>query len=113
MIADRINYAAVRGFSFDIDYLRHIIRRIADGGRVGWSNDVPRSEALRSFQARHSELSFKNHERKDAAKLAAEDAEHLKSFSKLLTIIEERNPGIFADPCRLWNVDETAVQKQS
>lgn len=101
MLVERMKFAGRRGFSFDTGDLRSMLSRIGSDGMKTWVNGVPCADTLRSFRALHPELEFRTYERKDAAKLAAEDPSHLVFFSDVLKEVENRNPGIFVDSSRL------------
>lgn len=109
MIAARIIFSAKRGFAFAESDLRTVMTKIASDGRRTWENGAPSDEAIRSFRARHTDISLKTHLRKDSAKFRAEDPAHLLSYKSALKEVEMIHPGIFADPSRFWNIDETAV----
>lgn len=41
--------------------------------------------------------------------MKGEDTDHVKSYVRALKQVGEANPGLFADPSRIWNMDETEV----
>eukprot|EP00171_Calliarthron_tuberculosum_P003025 IDg3025t1 len=109
MIVERMNFASRRGFAFDVDDLSMVMARIASDGRDSWKNGVPSSDVVRAFRAKHPDVCLRTHTRKDAAKLRAEDREHLRSYKEILQEVDKLHPGMLQDPCRFWNTDETAV----
>lgn len=72
-------------------------------------NGIPSSDAVRSFRARYREITFRNCENKDTAKLLGENFNHVKSCFDILTSIAAKYPGILQDADCIWNMDETKV----
>lgn len=110
MIVNRLIYAAARGFAIDKEGLKHIMSRVAADGREGFKNGVPCEDVIRSFRARHRELTYKKAENKEQAKLKAQTFEHVQRFFDILTnVVNKEHPGLLRDPSLIWNMDETAV----
>lgn len=109
MIVDRLLFGASRGFAMGVDDVRDMMSRIAADGRVGWKNGVPSPDAVRAFRARYRELTFRNAESKEIAKLNAENYEHVQHFFGILTDLDRKHKGLLANPNRIVNMDETAV----
>ena len=103
LIVQRLIYAAQRGFPVDVAGIKRIMAEVAADGRKGWAN------AVRSSRARHREITFRNYERKENAKLKGESFWHVQRYFDVLKQIESKYPGILEDGDRIWNVDETAV----
>ena len=109
MIVKRLIFAAKRGFAVDVSGIKRIMMEVANDGRKGWKNAVPSDDAVRAFRARHREITFRNYERKENAKLKGESYEHVQRYFEVLKDIEAKHPGILQDGNRIWNMDETAV----
>ena len=101
MIVKRITFAAERGFALTVPALKTIIAKIAAGGRPGWLSRLPCDDAVRSFRARHHEITFRNSENKDSAKLKGESFEHVLSYVTALKQVDTVHPGIFRNADRL------------
>ncbi len=53
MIAERLIFAAKRGFAVGEDTLKSLMSQIASDGRRRWKRGPPSDDAIRSFRARH------------------------------------------------------------
>lgn len=85
--------------------------QIAVDGRRGFRTEsgLPCMQTLRHWRALNRDVTCRSAENKDITKLAAENYDHVASFSEALSNVEKDFSGIFKDPDRLWNIDETAV----
>lgn len=72
LVKSRLNYAASRGFAFNVDELRSTVGRIASGGRSGYTNKagLPSTDARRSRRARNRDMTYRASENKTASKIA-------------------------------------------
>lgn len=70
---------------------------------------MPSDAAVRTYCALNRDLTYRRTENKEAAKQNAENFVHVQSFEQRLREVGKRHPGIFDDPNRLWNMDETQV----
>ena len=88
--------------------------QIPSDGRCGFQTESgsPSQETIRHWRAVNRDFTYRRSESKDVAKLAAENHSHVSSFSDALKNVAYANPGIFQDPRRLWNLDETSVNCQ-
>ena len=80
MIVNRLCFAAGRGFAVEHDGIKRIMARVALDGRRGWRNNLPSADAVRTFRARHREITFRKAENKDAAKRKSESREHFQTL---------------------------------
>ena len=69
MIVRCMNFAAQRCFALTVRALKTIMEKIAADGRPGWLSRLLCDDAVRSFRARHHEMTFRNSENKDSANL--------------------------------------------
>lgn len=106
---DRVKYAAQNGFVVDAPTMKSALKRISGDGRLGYRKKVPSDAAVRTYRALNRDITYRKQENKEAAKLKAENHEHVMTFAEQLRAVEQRHPGIFTDPDRLWNMDETHV----
>ncbi len=113
MIAERLIFAAKRGYVAGKDSLKSIMGQIASDGRPTWRNGVSCDDAIQAFRARHRELTFRNSENKDKAKIREENCSHVEGFFKALKEVERSNPGILSDADRIWNIDEKRKDNRS
>ena len=111
MIKDHIKYAAKHGFATSVEDMTSVMYDIASDGRKPFRTDtgLPSADAIRHWRAVNRDITYRNVENKDAAKLHAEIYDHVASFPKVLRDVGNDFPGIFQNPYRLWNLDETAV----
>jgi len=109
LIVDKAYEAARRGFALDNNIMKSIQAKIADDGRLGFTNGVPSDAALRSFRARNRSITLRGAENIVGARLAAENYEHVQSLKTVLKEVQEKHPSIFSDPRRVWNWDETSA----
>ena len=111
MIKDRLKYAAERGFAYDANMLANVMREIASDGRKSYStaSGTPSKEAIRSFRARHRDITYRCAENKHTAKLRAENLDHVATFTRALQNVEKDHPTIFNNSDKLWNLDETEI----
>lgn len=109
MMRESMVKGAERGFAFSTQTALNLMADIASDGRDGYDGNIPSMAALRSWRARNRQVTLRKGENKDAAKLAAESYEHVKTFATALKSVAAANPGIFNDPDRLWNMDETEI----
>ena len=65
--------------------------------RSTFKNGLPSDGVIRNFRARHKDITFRNYERKELAKINGEDVEHLRSYERALRMVEKQNPGVFSD----------------
>ena len=70
---------------------------------------VPSADTVRNFHSRHLSISYRSAENKELVKRKGEKFGHCKTYEAALRMLEEKHPGIFNGPLRLWNMDETAV----
>ena len=113
MIVQLLIHAPKRFFAVEVAGIKQILEEVAADGRKGWKNDVPSDDAVRAFRARHCEITFRNYERKDNAKLKGESYMRVQRYFEVLQNIESKHGGIIDDGDRIWNVDETAVESTS
>ena len=111
MIVQRLIYAGRRRFAVEITRIKRIMAEVSADGRKGWKNGVPSDDAVRDFRARHREITFRNYERKENAKLKGESFLHVQRHFEVLQYIESKHGGILDDDddC-IWNVEETAIK---
>ena len=111
MIKDRIKYAAKHGFAMSVEDMKSVMYGSASDGRKPFRTDtgLPSADSIRHCRAVNRDITYRNVENKDAAKLHAENYDHVASFAKVLRDVRNDFPGIFQNPYRLWNLDETAV----
>ena len=86
MLAGRLVFAASRRSAVDIDGIKRIMGHVAADGRPGWKNGVPSNDVVRSFRARHREITYRSCENKDCAKLKGESYSHVKGFLRFFIL---------------------------
>ena len=109
MISDRIVFAPKRGFAMTAENLKCTILPVAADGRKGVTDGYPSDDVIRSFRARHRELTFRKSENKEVAKIRGNIYEHVKKYVDVFLIVDKQCPGMRQDPGRFWNMDETSV----
>ena len=112
MIVKGITFAAQRGFALTVPALKIVMAKIAADGRPGWLSRLPCDDAVTSFRARHSEITFRKSENKDSEKLKGENFELVLSYVTALKQVDTVHPGIFRNADRLWNMHETKVDAE-
>lgn len=114
LLKQRMTYAANRGFALDKNTVKSLMAQISTDGRVGFQtrSGIPSDDTLRAWRARNRDVTYRVAENKRTASLVAERYEHVCTFKKALQSVEERHSGIFSDPERVWNLDETAVSPE-
>ena len=80
ILSEQIICAASRGFSVNEDMIKTLMAKISSDGLPGWKNGIPSADAIRFFRARHRELTYRNHEDKDNARLKGENYYHTETF---------------------------------
>ena len=73
LVVSRTLEAAERGFAVNCALMKSVQGKIAQDGRKPFSRGVPSSDAIRSFRARHREITFRTAEQVSSARLAAEN----------------------------------------
>lgn len=109
IIEGQLKKCALRGFAVDSDGLMDIAADVAAKRGTPFKNGRPSLSWVRAFRSRHRELTHRSHERKEAAKLDAEDVTHVKTLKTMLETVFRGHPDIKDDPSRVWNLDETQV----
>ena len=109
MLNNKIKSASLHSFSVDKNTIKATLQNLVADGRPGYKNSTPSDAAIRTYRALNLYITYRKAENKDAAKLGVESSEHVNTFDKRLADVEKRHPGIFHDPRRLWNMDETHV----
>lgn len=112
MTKARMRFVASRGFAMDVRTLRSIMFFIANDGRRGFPNGIPSAEVVRSFRARNRDITLRNAENKENAKLKRENYHHVKIYADVLRVVEKAHDGMFSDGNRFCNLDETAVDAE-
>lgn len=82
---------------------------VASDGREGFKKRLPRFHTVLSLWARNRDITLRNAESKEKAKLKAECFEHLNTYAMALRKVAAANLGIFDDSDCYWNLDETKV----
>ena len=103
LVVSRILEAAERGFAVDFALMKSVQGQIAQDGRNSFSNGVPSSDAIRSFRARHMELTFRASEQVSSARLAAQNPTHIGTLKGVIQKLQKKYPGLFSDPRKIWN----------
>lgn len=81
MIVERLKYSAKKGFEVVCKHPCQVMGDVANDGRDrAYKNFYPNGYSVRSFRARHRDLTFRNSENKEAVKLKGERFEHVDSF---------------------------------
>lgn len=112
MNTERCVTVAAKGYAITNSQMRSIQARVSADGRKGFQNGIPSNDAVRSFRARTPGLTYRKAENKEAAKIKGENYEHVKTLARELQKVGQDHPGIFDDPDRVWNMDETKVDAQ-
>lgn len=84
LICNRLMFPAKCGFAIDINGIKSLTVRVAADGRRAWKSRMPSNDAVRSFRSRHREITFRNYESKENAKLKGENYLHVKSYFEIL-----------------------------
>lgn len=108
IIKERPVFAAARGFSFDINKMKHAIKNIGSDCRNGYkaNNGMPSSDFVRSWRDTNRDITYRTAKNKTLAKLRAESYDHVNSYAVSLKAVDCANSGIFDEPERMCNVDE-------
>ena len=109
LVVQRTIHAAQRGFAVDNTVMSTVHAKIAADRCAKYANVLPSPDAIRSFRARNRSLAYRVAENVTTARLAAENLPHISSLKRALQQVEHDYPGIFSEPSRIWNWDETAV----
>ena len=109
MIVDKAVFASRHGFAVDNNVMMTLQAQIASDGRKTYTKKLPSPDAIRRFRARNRDLKFRVAENVSAARLDAENEAHVDCLRTTLIQVAKKHPGIFEDPRRIWNWDETAV----
>lgn len=109
MIVKRVKHAAERGFAFDINHLKEAMSTIAADGRHSYKNALPCDDTIRSFRARHRDITYRKTENHCHRYFLGEDLEHVHTLVHHLKALKQKHSDLFQDPSRIWNLDETAV----
>ncbi len=64
MICERIIFAAARGFPVYEEDLPKLMAKLADDGRKGFERGLPSKASIRSFRARHREITLRRGQEK-------------------------------------------------
>ena len=96
MTVGRLLFAANRGFAADIEHLRVIMALIANLNRRPYAKGLPSTVVVHTFRLKHLDLTFRDAESKDCAKLHAENFEHIDRLFSILQEICMRNMTIYA-----------------
>lgn len=100
IISQRFVHDVRRGLPMDVDKLRALMSMaVADGREV--LLEFPSFEAVKYFTARHSELTYRRTENKEAAKLHAESYGHIQTYVDVFRDVDLDFPGLLQDPDRL------------
>lgn len=80
MIVEHIIRAALHEFAAELDHLKSIMARVSNDGRErSYKDGVPSNDAVRSFRARHRELTYRNTENKELSKWG-EEYVHVQTY---------------------------------
>ena len=111
LIKEQIVWAASQGFAIDTAQLQSIFAKTASDGRDTFrtSNGLPSMDTIRSWRAKNRDITFRKLESKSRSKLLAERPEHVRTLQTALQTVAQLHPGIFENPNRLWNLDETEI----
>lgn len=115
MIAARAVQAAERGFAMTVRDVETAVAEIASDGRARSyqrTNGLPSKDVIRRFRAGNRNLTYRNRENKDKAKLRGEEYSHVRTYEVALRTVEKETPGIFKNPSVLYNMDETSVDSE-
>ena len=100
---------ASKKFAMDLLTLGSVMASIATNGRKRFKSGIPSAAVIRYFRARNPDITFRNSENKENAKLKGESFEHVQTYAHALRQVEKETPDIFEDGDRFFNLDETAV----
>lgn len=114
LLKQRMTFAANRGFAMDKNTVKTLMAKISADGRSGFRtpSGIPSEDAVRAWRVRNRDMTYRAVENKRTASLVAERYEHVVTFKNALQSIEAKHSGIFSDPDRVWNLDETAVSTE-
>lgn len=68
---------------------------------------------MRAWRTRNRDVTYLRGEDKRVAKLVVERYNHVAMIVSELLEVQTRNPCIFEDSYRLWNIDKTAVSTET
>ena len=105
----RVKYAAENGFAVDVGGMKRTLQQICADCREGNMHGVPSDATIRTYRAKNINLTYRKTKNKDAAKIKAENFDHVNSLAEHLKDVEKKDPGIFENPLHVWNIDETHV----
>ena len=108
-IVHRMKQLATMGFAQNVHSLKSVAASIARHEGTPFAGGMPSDDWVRGFRSRHRDITLRNAENKDVRKLQAESTEHVTTFKTALEKLQNDHPGIFDDPARIWNMDETEV----
>lgn len=89
--------------------MKHIA---SDGVLFQNSSELPSDGSIHSWRASNEDITFRLLEQKSRTNTYYERYEHVLSFFNAFKSVKEINPIIFANPDRIWDVDETAIPKE-
>lgn len=92
--------------------LKSLLFQTARLNGTPYKHGLPCDDTIRLFRAKHREITFRNYESKDLAKLKGECFEHVDPFLDIVSMIGEKHAGLLSDGDRIWNLDETAVDPE-
>ena len=84
LIKDRMKFIASRSFAMDARTLSSVMAAIASAGRRGFENGLPSADVIRAFRARNRDITFRNAENKEQAKVRGENYYHVKTYANAL-----------------------------
>lgn len=77
LINQRLKIPLSRRFAVGQPQFKHFLSRISADGCTRYANDVPSNDAVPTYRAQNSDLSYKRVENEEHSKLAAESSEHI------------------------------------
>ena len=84
IIKERMTFIASKRFAMESPTLRSVMASLATDGRKRFKSWIPSAAIVRSFRARNRDITFRDSENKENAKLKGENFEHVQTYAVAL-----------------------------
>ena len=78
--------------------LLELMARLSSDARKAYKNRLPSNETVRLFRSKHREITIRNGQEKEKAKLMAEHPDHARICEKVLRSAVEKRPHLEKEP---------------
>lgn len=97
----RLKTASSRGFAVDNAQFKHVLSSIGAHGRKKYKTGIPSDEVIRTYQSQNNDITDKQVESKEHAKLAAKTYAYIDTFFAALDNIQLKYPEILLNANRV------------